>query len=60
MQRQVAREMEIDTPRLSKIERGDRKAKKEQVFILARLLEIKPHQFDKLRKKLIQFEAATS
>lgn len=38
LQRQVASVMEIDTPMLSKIERGDRKAKKEQVFILARLL----------------------
>lgn len=38
LQRQVASEMEIDTPMLSKIERGDRKAKKKQVFILSRLL----------------------
>lgn len=40
LQRQVASEMEIDTPMLSKIERGDRKAKKEQVFLLAKLLKV--------------------
>jgi transcriptional regulator with XRE-family HTH domain len=37
LQRQVASELEIDTPMLSKIERGDRKAKKEQVFVIAKL-----------------------
>lgn len=37
LQRQVASELEIDTPMLSKIERGDRKAKKEQVLIFAKL-----------------------
>lgn len=31
LQRQVASLLEIDTPMLSKIERGERKAKKEQV-----------------------------
>ena len=37
LQRQVASKLEIDTPMLSKIERGDRKAKKEQVSIFAKL-----------------------
>ncbi|GGB64448.1 hypothetical protein GCM10007424_00430 [Flavobacterium suaedae] len=37
LQRQVAVLLEIDTPMLSKIERGERRAKKEQVLILAQL-----------------------
>ncbi len=37
LQRQVASELEIDTPMLSKIERGDRKAKREQVLLFAKL-----------------------
>ena len=36
-QRQVASQLEIDTPMLSKIERGERKAKKEQVLQFAKL-----------------------
>lgn len=40
LQRQVASELEIDTPMLSKIERGDRKAKKDQVLLLAKLFKI--------------------
>ncbi len=39
LQRQLAAELEIDTPMYSKIERGERKAKREQVVNLARLLE---------------------
>ncbi len=39
LQRQLAAELEIDTPMFSKIERGERKAKREQVIELARLLE---------------------
>lgn len=39
LQRQFAASLEIDTPMFSKIERGDRKAKKEQVEQLATLLE---------------------
>jgi transcriptional regulator with XRE-family HTH domain len=39
LQRQVAAQMEIDTPMLSKIERGERKAKKDQVAQFARLLK---------------------
>ena len=39
LQRQLAAELEIDTPMFSKIERGERKAKREQVIHLARLLK---------------------
>lgn len=39
LQRQLAASLEIDTPMYSKIERGERKAKREQVVALARLLE---------------------
>lgn len=39
LQRQLAASLEIDTPMFSKIERGDRRAKREQVLILAELLE---------------------
>jgi transcriptional regulator with XRE-family HTH domain len=38
LQRQLAAELEIDTPMFSKIERGERKAKREQVEQLAALL----------------------
>lgn len=38
LQRQLAAELEIDTPMFSKIERGERKAKREQVIKLAQLL----------------------
>jgi transcriptional regulator with XRE-family HTH domain len=37
-QRQLAASLEIDTPMFSKIERGERKAKREQVEQLASLL----------------------
>ncbi len=39
LQRQVAGKLEIDTPMLSKIERGERRAKREQVILLANILE---------------------
>lgn len=39
LQRQLAAELEIDSPMFSKIERGDRKAKREQVLHLAKLLD---------------------
>ena len=39
LQRQLAASLEIDTPMFSKIERGERRAKREQVLILAELLE---------------------
>ena len=35
LQRQLAAYLEIDTPMFSKIERGDRRAKREQVIKLA-------------------------
>ena len=38
LQRQLAATLEIDTPMFSKIERGERRAKREQVIILAELL----------------------
>jgi transcriptional regulator with XRE-family HTH domain len=38
LQRQLAASLEIDTPMFSKIERGERKAKREQVEQLASLL----------------------
>jgi len=40
LQRQVANQLDIDTPMLSKIERGERNAKKEQVAILSKLFGI--------------------
>lgn len=40
LQRQVASLLEIDTPILSKIERGERKAKKEQVIYLAQIMKV--------------------
>lgn len=39
LQRQVSSQMEMDTPMLSKIERGERKARKEQVLLFARILK---------------------
>ena len=39
LQRQVAAQLEMDTPMLSKIERGERKAKKEQVPLFASILK---------------------
>lgn len=38
LQRQLAAQLEIDTPMLSKIERGERRAKKEQIPVFAALL----------------------
>lgn len=40
LQRQLAASLEIDTPMFSKIERGERKAKREQVEQLASLLHV--------------------
>lgn len=39
LQRQLAASLEIDTPMFSKIERGERRAKREQVSKLAELLQ---------------------
>ena len=40
LQRQVAGKLDIDTPMLSKLERGERKAKREQVLKLAELFKV--------------------
>ncbi len=42
LQKHIAAQLDIDTPMLSKIERGERRAKKEQVFVLAGILKV-PH-----------------
>lgn len=39
LQRQLSAALEIDTPMYSKIERGERKAKREQVIKMAKLFE---------------------
>lgn len=38
LQRQIASKLDIDTPMLSKIERGERKAKRAQVLLFAEIL----------------------
>ena len=40
LQRQVAGQLDIDTPMLSKIEGGDRKAKKELITQFAKVLKV--------------------
>ena len=40
LQRQVAAQLEIDTPMLSKIERGERNAKREQVDLFAQIFHV--------------------
>ena len=47
-QRQLAAALEIDTATYCKIERGERRAKREQVFILADLLKIDKDQLSNL------------
>ncbi|TKG95162.1 XRE family transcriptional regulator [Puteibacter caeruleilacunae] len=44
LQRQLAASLEIDTPMYSKIERGDRRAKREHVLKLAELLDTDPNE----------------
>ena len=39
LQRQLAAALEIDTPMYSKMERGDRRAKREQIPIIAEILQ---------------------
>lgn len=39
LQRQLSAQLEIDTPMFSKIERGERRAKREQVLKIAALLK---------------------
>ena len=48
LQRQLAAALEIDTPMFSKIERGDRQAKREQVVKLAELLHQDENEMLKL------------
>ena len=40
LQRQVANQLEIDTPMLSKIERGERNAKREHITILCKIFKV--------------------
>jgi transcriptional regulator with XRE-family HTH domain len=40
LQRQVANQLDMDTPMLSKIERGERNAKREQVTILSKIFNV--------------------
>jgi len=40
LQRQFAAALEIDTPMYSKIERGERRAKREQITVIAKLLQV--------------------
>lgn len=40
LQRQIAAALEIDTATYCKIEKGDRRAKREQVALIANLLEV--------------------
>lgn len=44
LQRQLAAVLEIDTPMYSKIERGDRRAKREQIPIIAEMLQTDPEE----------------
>ncbi|MDR0863872.1 MAG: helix-turn-helix domain-containing protein [Candidatus Symbiothrix sp.] len=45
LQRQFAAALEIDTPMYSKIERGERRAKREQVIALAEIFNVNPNEF---------------
>ncbi|GHV55739.1 hypothetical protein FACS1894182_00680 [Bacteroidia bacterium] len=45
LQRQFAAALEIDTPMYSKIERGERRAKREQVIALAKIFQVNPNEF---------------
>lgn len=40
LQRQLSAQLEIDTPMFSKIERGERRAKREQVLKIAEILTV--------------------
>lgn len=44
LQRQLASMLDIDTPLYSKIERGERKAKKELVIMLSKILKTKTEE----------------
>lgn len=45
LQRQFAAALEIDTPMYSKIERSERRAKREQVIALAKIFKVNPNEF---------------
>jgi len=47
-QRQLAAALEIDTATYCKIEKGDRRAKREQVTVLANLLEVNSKELIRL------------
>lgn len=47
-QRKLASELEIDTATYCKIEKGDRRAKREQVFLIADLLDAEKEELLKL------------
>lgn len=47
-QRKLASELEIDTATYCKIEKGDRRAKREQVFLIANLLNVDKNELLKL------------
>ena len=40
LQRQVANQLEMDTPMFSKIERGERNAKRDQVTIISKIFNV--------------------
>ena len=40
LQRQLSAALEIDTPMYSKIERGDRKAKRSQIPVMAKIFQV--------------------
>lgn len=42
LQKDIATKLDIDTPMLSKIERGERRAKKAQIFVFADILKVLP------------------
>ena len=44
VQRQFAAALEIDTPMYSKIERGERRVKREQITVIASLLQIEENK----------------
>ncbi|WP_150452620.1 helix-turn-helix domain-containing protein [Arenibacter lacus] len=44
LQRQLSAQLEIDTPMFSKIERGERRAKQEQVLKIAEILKVSPDE----------------
>lgn len=44
LQREVASLLDIDNPQLSKIERGERKVKREQVYRFAQVYKVDPEE----------------